>query len=148
MLGLVKDRLRDPGGFGIDVEITETALLQDIDAAGRQLRELRAAGIRIALDDFGTGYSSLGLLSKLPVDLLKIDRSFIKGLPGDHTCMTLTRTIIGLASAFGLLTVAEGVETAEQFKLLRLLNCDQSQGYFHCPPVAAREIDGVLALDP
>ncbi len=62
--------------------------------------------------------------------------------------MTLTRTIIGLASAFGLLTVAEGVETAEQFKLLRLLNCDQSQGYFHCPPVAAREIDGVLALDP
>jgi EAL domain-containing protein (putative c-di-GMP-specific phosphodiesterase class I) len=148
MLDLVKDRLRDPDGFGIDVEITETALLQDIDAAGRQLRELRAAGIRVALDDFGTGYSSLGLLSKLPVDLLKIDRSFIKGLPGDHTCMTLTRTIIGLASAFGLLTVAEGVETAEQFKLLRLLNCDQSQGYFHCPPVAAREIDGLLALDP
>jgi len=147
MLDLVKDRLRGPGGFGIDVEITETALLQDIDAAGRQLRELRAAGIRVALDDFGTGYSSLGLLSKLPVDLLKIDRSFIKGLPGDHTCMTLTRTIIGLASAFGLLTVAEGVETAEQFKLLRLLNCDQSQGYFHCPPVAAREIDGLLALD-
>jgi len=147
MLDLVKDRLRDPRGFGIDIEITETALLQDIEAAGRQLRDLRAAGIRIALDDFGTGYSSLGLLSKLPVDLLKIDRSFITGLPGDHTCMTLTRTIIGLASAFGLLTVAEGVETAEQFKLLRLLSCDQSQGYFHCPPVAAREIDRLLAQD-
>jgi diguanylate cyclase (GGDEF)-like protein len=147
MLDLVKDRLCDPGGFGIDIEITETALLQDIEAAGRQLRELRAAGIRVALDDFGTGYSSLGLLSKLPVDLLKIDRSFIQGLPDDHTCMTLTRTIIGLASAFGLLTVAEGVETAEQLKLLRLLSCDQSQGYFHCAPVSAREIDRLLAQD-
>jgi EAL domain-containing protein (putative c-di-GMP-specific phosphodiesterase class I) len=147
MLDVVKDRPGDSLGFGIDLEITETALLQDIDAAGRQLRELRAAGIRIALDDFGTGYSSLGLLSKLPVDLLKIDRSFVKGLPGDHTCMTLTRTIIGLASAFGLLTVAEGVETAEQFKLLGLMNCDQSQGYFHCPPVPALEIDRLLARD-
>jgi diguanylate cyclase (GGDEF)-like protein len=148
MLDLVKEAPRDQPGHGIDLEITETALLQDIDAAGRQLRELRAAGIRVALDDFGTGYSSLGLLSKLPVDLLKIDRSFIKGLPGDHTCMTLTRTIIGLASAFGLLTVAEGVETAEQFKLLRLLNCDQSQGYFHCRPIPAGEIDQLLSRDP
>jgi diguanylate cyclase (GGDEF)-like protein len=147
VLDLVKDWPRDPRGFGIDLEITETALLQDIDGAGRQLRELRAAGIRVALDDFGTGYSSLGLLSKLPVDLLKIDRSFVKGLPGDHTSMTLTRTIIGLASAFGLLTVAEGVETADQFKLLRLLNCDQSQGYYHCPPVSVRKIDQLLAQD-
>jgi diguanylate cyclase (GGDEF)-like protein len=147
MVDLVKHRSGDPHGFGIDLEITETALLQDIDAANRQLRELRAAGIRIALDDFGTGYSSLGLLSKLPVDLLKIDRSFISGLPGDHTSMTLTRTIIALASAFGLLTVAEGVETAEQFELLRKLNCDQSQGYVHCPPVPAHEIDKLLAQD-
>jgi diguanylate cyclase (GGDEF)-like protein len=147
ILDLVKDWPRDPRGFGIDLEITETALLQDIEGAGRQLRELRAAGIRVALDDFGTGYSSLGLLSKLPVDLLKIDRSFVKGLPSDHTSMTLTRTIIGLASAFGLLTVAEGVETEEQFKLLRLLNCDQSQGYYHCPPVPVGRIDQILAQD-
>ena len=147
MLDLVKDWPRDPRGFGIDLEITETALLQDIDSAGRQLRELRAAGIRVALDDFGTGYSSLGLLSKLPVDLLKIDRSFVRGLPGDHTSMTLTRTIIDLASAFGLLTVAEGVETAEQWKLLRLMNCDQSQGYFHCPPVPVQQMDQLLAQD-
>ena len=144
MLNLAKDWPRDLHGFGIDLEITETALLQDIDGATRQLRELREAGIRIALDDFGTGYSSLGLLSKLPVDLLKIDRSFISGLPGDHTSMTLTRTIIGLASAFGLLTVAEGVETSEQFELLRKLNCDQSQGHFHCPPLRAQEIDKIL----
>jgi EAL domain-containing protein (putative c-di-GMP-specific phosphodiesterase class I) len=147
MLNLVKDWPRDPRGFGIDLEITETALLQDLDGASRQLRELRTAGIRIALDDFGTGYSSLGLLSKLPVDLLKIDRSFISGLPGDHTSVTLTRTIIGLASAFGLLTVAEGVETAEQFELLRTLKCDQSQGYFHCPPLPAQEMDKMLEKD-
>jgi diguanylate cyclase (GGDEF)-like protein len=147
MLDLVKDWPRDLRGFGIDLEITETALLQDIDGAGRQLRELRAAGIRVALDDFGTGYSSLGLLSKLPVDLLKIDRSFVKGLPGDQTGVALTRTIIDLASAFGLLTVAEGVETAEQHKILRLLNCDQSQGYYHCPPVPVQAIDQLLAQD-
>jgi EAL domain-containing protein (putative c-di-GMP-specific phosphodiesterase class I) len=147
ILSLVKDWPRDPHGFGLDLEITETALLQDMDGVSRQLRELRAAGIRIALDDFGTGYSSLGLLSKLPVDLLKIDRSFISGLPADRTSMTLTRTIVSLASAFGLLTVAEGVETAEQFELLRKLNCDQSQGNFHCRPVPAEEIDQLLAQD-
>jgi diguanylate cyclase (GGDEF)-like protein len=147
MLEQVKDWPRDLCGFGIDLEITETALLQDIDVAGRQIRELRAAGIRVALDDFGTGYSSLGLLAKLPVDLLKIDRSFIQGLPGDHNGLALTRAIIGLASAFGLLTVAEGVETAEQHKMLRLLNCDQSQGYFHCLPVPLGEIDQLLAQD-
>jgi diguanylate cyclase (GGDEF)-like protein len=148
ILGLLKDWPHDPLGFGIDLEITETALLQDIDGASRQLRELRAAGIRVALDDFGTGYSSLGLLSRLPVDQLKIDRSFVKGLLDDHTSMTLTRTIIGLASAFGLQTVAEGVETADQLKLLRLLNCDLAQGYLHCPPVPAKEIDRLLTDDP
>jgi diguanylate cyclase (GGDEF)-like protein len=145
VLDLAKDWPRDPHGFGLDLEITETALLQDMDGTGRQLHDLRSAGIRIALDDFGTGYSSLGLLSKLPVDLLKIDRSFIGGLPGDHACMTLTRTIINLASAFGLLTVAEGVETSEQFEVLRMLNCDQSQGFFHHQPVPAQEIDELLA---
>jgi EAL domain-containing protein (putative c-di-GMP-specific phosphodiesterase class I) len=145
VLDLLKDRPRDPQGFGLDLEITETALLQDMDGTGGLLRELRSAGIRIALDDFGTGYSSLGLLSKLPVDLLKIDRSFISGLPRDHASMTLTRTIISLASAFGLLTVAEGVETSEQFELLRMLNCDQSQGYFHCAPIPVHRMDELLA---
>ena len=70
-------------GYGLDLEITETGLLHDVEGASRKLRELRSAGMRVAIDDFGTGYSSLGLLSKLPVDLLKIDRSFISGLPAD-----------------------------------------------------------------
>jgi EAL domain-containing protein (putative c-di-GMP-specific phosphodiesterase class I) len=129
----------------IDLEITETTLLQDLEGAGRKLSELRAAGLRIALDDFGTGYSSLGLLSHLPVDVLKIDRSFIKGLPHDRASITLARSILGLASAFGLITVAEGVEKAEQLEVLRELKCDYSQGHLHFKPHPACEIERILA---
>jgi len=131
-------------GFGLDVELTETGLLHDVDGASRKLRELRAAGMRVAIDDFGTGYSSLGLLSKLPVDLLKIDRSFISGLPDDPASVTLVSSIVGLASAFQLTAVAEGVETMQQFELLRRLRCSHSQGYLHSVPVAAREIERML----
>jgi len=111
-----------------DLEITETGLLNDVEGASRKLRELRAAGMRVAIDDFGTGYSSLGLLSKLPVDLLKIDRTFIGGLPSDAASVTLVSSMIGLAAAFGLIAVADGVETAEQLALLRELKCQHSQG--------------------
>ncbi len=128
-------------GFGLDLEITETGLLHDVEGASRKLRELRTAGTRIAIDDFGTGYSSLGLLSKLPVDLLKIDRSFISGLPDDPASVTLVSSIVGLASAFHLITVAEGVETQAQLELLRRLRCNHSQGYLHSVPVAAPEIE-------
>ncbi|HET7757639.1 MAG TPA: EAL domain-containing protein, partial [Steroidobacteraceae bacterium] len=135
VLGLLGDSPLGQAGFRIDLEITETALLQDLEGTSRKLRELRSAGVRIALDDFGTGYSSLGLLSKLPVDSLKIDRSFVTGLPGDTASVSLTSSIIGLAVTFGLVTVAEGVETREQLALLRKLRCDQSQGYLHGRPV-------------
>ena len=131
-------------GFGLDVELTETGLLHDVDGASRKLRELRASGMRIAIDDFGTGYSSLGLLSKLPVDLLKIDRSFISGLPDDPASVALVSSIVGLASAFQLTTVAEGVETLQQFELLRRLRCSHSQGYLHSVPVAARDLEQLL----
>lgn len=131
-------------GCGVDLEITETGLLHDVEGASRKLRELRAAGLRIALDDFGTGYSSLGLLSKLPVDLVKIDRSFITGLPEDKASVTLVSSVIGLASALGLKVVAEGVETAGQLGMLRQLGCDQSQGYFHCRPIAAEQLERLL----
>jgi EAL domain-containing protein (putative c-di-GMP-specific phosphodiesterase class I) len=131
-------------GFGLDIELTETGLLHDVDGASRKLRELRVSGMRVAIDDFGTGYSSLGLLSKLPVDLLKIDRSFISGLPDDPASVTLVSSIIGLASAFQLTAVAEGVETLQQFELLRRLRCNHSQGYLHSVPVAAREIEQML----
>jgi diguanylate cyclase (GGDEF)-like protein len=131
-------------GCGIDLEITETGLLHDVEGASRKLRELRTAGLRVALDDFGTGYSSLGLLSKLPVDLVKIDRSFITGLPQDKASVTLVSSVIGLASAFGLRVVAEGVETQGQLEILRAMGCNQSQGYLHSRPVAAEQFEKLL----
>jgi len=132
-------------GYGVDLEITETGLLHDMEGASRKLRELRTAGMRIAIDDFGTGYSSLGLLSKLPVDILKVDRSFISGLPGDRASVTLVSSIIGLGSAFNLTVVAEGVETLGQLEQLRRLKCNYSQGYLHSRPVPAVELERMLA---
>ena len=117
-----------------------------IEGTSRKLRELRTAGVRIAIDDFGTGYSSLGLLSKLPVDLLKIDRAFISGLPADRASVTLVSSIIGLASAFDLTSIAEGVETRGAARCcLRELQCHQSQGYFHSRPVPVEQIEALLA---
>jgi diguanylate cyclase (GGDEF)-like protein len=143
LLGLA-ERLAPLAGFGLDIEITETTLLQDLEGTSRKLRDLRQAGIRIALDDFGTGYSSLGLLSKLPVDVLKIDRSFVSGLPDDQASVTLVASIVELASAFDLVTVAEGVETAAQLAALRALRCRQSQGFFHSAAVPASELEQML----
>ena len=135
----------DGTGYGMDIEITESSLLQDIDTTTRKLQVLRAAGIRVALDDFGTGYSFLGLLSRLPLDLLKIDRSFISGLPVEPASVALTTSIIGLAAAFGLVTVAEGVETSEQLDKLRELRCIQLQGYLYSRPIPIEQVESMLA---
>ena len=133
---------------GLDLEITESTLLQDLEGTSRKLRELRAAGIRVALDDFGTGYSALGLLSKLPVDLVKIDRSFVEGLPQDPPSKLLVESIIRLASGLGLLTVAEGIESQAQYEALREMNCNLWQGYLHGPAVSREELErGVIAAD-
>jgi EAL domain-containing protein (putative c-di-GMP-specific phosphodiesterase class I) len=100
------------------------------------------------LDDFGSGYCSLGLLAKLPLDMIKIDRSVIARLPADAHARALTASIIGLASSLGLITVAEGVEHADQLAMLRTLNCQQWQGYLYCPPVPAHELEGLLRTSP
>jgi EAL domain-containing protein (putative c-di-GMP-specific phosphodiesterase class I) len=147
VLDVINHELEDPEHYGIDLEITETLLLHDMERVSARLARLRAGGVRIALDDFGTGYSSLSLLSHLPADLLKVDRSFVRGLPENAASVTLTRSIIGLASAFGLRAVAEGVETLQQLELLRSMKCDYSQGYLHCPPVTAAEIDVILLAE-
>jgi diguanylate cyclase (GGDEF)-like protein len=144
-LDLVRTHLSGLSGYGVDLEITETTLLQDIEGASRKLQELRAAGVRIALDDFGTGYSSLGLLPRLPVDVIKMDRTFVKGLPADPASATLADSIVRLASTLGLVTVAEGVETSAQMSMLREMNCDQTQGYLHSAPLPAREIEKLLS---
>jgi len=146
LLGLA-ERLAPLAGFGLDIEITETTLLQDLEGTSEKLRELRKAGIRVALDDFGTGYSSLGLLSKLPVDVLKIDRSFVLGLPEDVASVTLVASVIELASAFDLITVAEGVETVEQLAGLRALRCSHSQGFLHSAAVPAHELAQMLSRE-
>jgi diguanylate cyclase (GGDEF)-like protein len=120
---------------GLDVEITEGALLDDCAAEVQKLMALRAAGVRVAIDDFGTGYSSLSRLSELPIDTLKIDRSFINRLPADRAGETLVSTIITLAHAFGMSVVAEGVETPEQQDMLCKLGCDELQGFLLSRPL-------------
>ena len=123
----------------LELEITETALMDNLDGVIEQIELLRQLGVRFAIDDFGTGYSSLSHLRNLPVDCVKIDRSFIKDLePGAEGCTTLVRGIIALAHNLGLQVVAEGVETAQQLALLNTLGCDINQGFFLHRPMSDR----------
>jgi diguanylate cyclase (GGDEF)-like protein len=133
-------------GSGLDIEITEGALLEDSAPLTGTLQALRSVGTQVSIDDFGTGYSSLSRLSKLPVDTLKIDRSFTSGLTGDESAQAVVSTIVSLARAFKLSTVAEGVETPEQLEILRQLGCEQSQGYLHSRPLAIEKFDELLGL--
>jgi diguanylate cyclase (GGDEF)-like protein len=136
--------LADDAGWGIDIEVTEGALLGDSSSCVQALRVMRNAGIRIAIDDFGTGYSSLARLSELPIDTLKIDRVFTRRLPDDRRSGTLVATIIDLAHAFDMTTVAEGVETRKQLDFLVRAGCDESQGYLHSRPIPRAEFEQLL----
>jgi EAL domain-containing protein (putative c-di-GMP-specific phosphodiesterase class I) len=120
---------------GLELEITESMIMEDSGHGIATLQAIRAMGISIAIDDFGTGFSSLGYLSKLPLDTLKIDRSFIVGMTQSSDGLALVSTIIHLGHSLRLKLVAEGVETEEQLKLLRLLKCDEMQGYIFSKPV-------------
>jgi len=131
---------------GIDIEITEGVLIDDVSSAVAQLRVLRRSGVRVAIDDFGTGYSSLSRLAELPVDMLKIDRSFVSQLTSSGAGRTVAETIITLGKAFNMTTLAEGVETTEQLEMLALMGCDQSQGYLHSRPLAAADLEPMLKL--
>ena len=133
---------------GLDIEITEGALLEDPASLTRTLEILRGAGTQVAIDDFGTGYSSLSRLANLPVDTLKIDRSFTSALADDESTHAVVATIVALARAFRLSTIAEGVETPEQLEILRRLGCEQSQGYLHSRPVEGEKFDELLGLAP
>ncbi len=130
--------------WGLDVEITEGVLQEDCGAEIKKLQRLRSAGIRIAVDDFGTGYSSLSRLSELPVDTLKIDRRFINQLIDNPTGTSVVKTVVTLAHAFKMTSVAEGVEKQEQLDILWQMGCDQSQGYLHSVPLAAGDFASVL----
>jgi diguanylate cyclase (GGDEF)-like protein len=129
----------------LELEITETALMDNLDGVVEQIELLRQVGVRFAIDDFGTGYSSLSHLQNLPVDCVKIDRSFIKDLePGAEGCTTLVRGIIALAHNLGLRVVAEGVETAQQLALLNTLGCDINQGFYLHRPMSAEALEDLL----
>jgi EAL domain-containing protein (putative c-di-GMP-specific phosphodiesterase class I) len=131
-------------GGGVDLELTESLLMSEVDESIRKLRELRAMGLRMALDDFGTGYSSLAYLAKLPLDTLKIDRSFVRDMMenADHTA--IISAIISLAQALRLKVIAEGVETEQQAQLLRLLRCEQAQGFLFSVPLPAERFELLL----
>jgi diguanylate cyclase (GGDEF)-like protein len=122
---------------GLELEITEGVIMDDISYNITSLRAIRAMGLTVAIDDFGTGFSSLSYLAKLPVDILKIDRSFIIEMTQSPEGLALVSTIISLARGLKLKVVAEGVETEEQFRLLRLLACDEMQGFFFSRPIPA-----------
>ena len=136
--------LIDDPHWGIDIEVTEGALFGDSSDCVQALRWLRSAGMRISIDDFGTGYSSLSRLAELPIDSLKIDRTFTCRLPADRRTCTLVSTLIGLAHTFGLTTIAEGVETADQLEYLTQCGCDESQGYLHSRPLPKTAFEKLL----
>jgi EAL domain-containing protein (putative c-di-GMP-specific phosphodiesterase class I) len=120
---------------GLELEITESLIMEDVKHSIATLKAIRAMGVTIAIDDFGTGFSSLSYLARLPVDSLKIDRSFVIGMTVGPQGLALVSTIINLAHSLKLKVVAEGVETQEQSRLLRLLDCDEMQGYLFSKPL-------------
>ncbi len=145
-LATVHDALLDSGlpPSLLELEITETLMMENEDLAIGLLWKLRNMGIRISVDDFGTGYSSLAYLKQLPIDILKIDRSFIKDLPGNPDDVILTATIINMADCLGLEVVAEGVETSEQLQFMDEHGCLLIQGYLFSPPLPADQITELL----
>jgi diguanylate cyclase (GGDEF)-like protein len=131
----------------LELEITETALLQDSEATLTTLYQLRALGVRVAMDDFGTGYSSLGYLQKFPFDRIKIDRSFVKDVAADVSSLNIIRAVAAMARGFGMATTAEGVETREQLDAIRAEGCTEMQGFLFSQPLPAGEIERLYLAD-
>jgi diguanylate cyclase (GGDEF)-like protein len=132
----------------LELEMTETAFLEDSASALATLRALRATGLRLALDDFGTGFSSMSYLQRMPLNTIKIDQSFVKGLPMDNDSVSIVRAIISMAKSLGLEITAEGVETAEQAHMLTDMQCEILQGWYIGRPAPAAEISSLLTRRP
>jgi EAL domain-containing protein (putative c-di-GMP-specific phosphodiesterase class I) len=128
----------------LELELTESILVRDLAEALERLNDLAALGVSLAIDDFGTGYSSLAYLKKFPIHKLKIDRSFISGLPDDESDHAIVSAIVQMGRALNLLTVAEGVETEGQRAVLELMHCDHYQGFLCAPGVPPDQVDGRL----
>lgn len=128
----------------LELELTESAVMDRPDAAEATMRRLKALGVRLAMDDFGTGHSSLGALKRFPVDCVKIDRSFVADIPSDPDDVALTRAIIAMGHALGLHVVAEGVERLDQLEFLRHERCDEYQGYHFAKPMPEAALTALL----
>lgn len=131
----------------IELEITESILIDDFQSVYEKLKVLRDCGIRISLDDFGTGFSSLSYLKKLPIDTLKIDKSFIDTVLTDSATRVITESIINMVKSLGFDSIAEGVEDEKQYKYLQSIGCDVIQGYLFNKPLPAAEMAGVLSTE-
>jgi len=126
------------------VELTENALVKNIESAVEKLRALRKWGFNISIDDFGIGYSSLSYLVKFPINYLKLDRSFVVDLFKDPDAKSVAKAVVSMAHEINVKVVAEGVETLEQLSFLRNIKCDQVQGYIFCKPVPPERIKEIL----
>ena len=124
----------------LELELTESLLLEATDDTRHQLSRLKSLGLTLAMDDFGTGYSSLSYLKKFPIDVIKIDRSFIKDIPENQDDMEITSAVIAMAHNLKLKVVAEGIETPAQLNFLRRQQCDIGQGYLFDKPIAGRDL--------
>jgi EAL domain-containing protein (putative c-di-GMP-specific phosphodiesterase class I) len=147
LVAIVRDALAK-GGLApglLELELTEEAVMADTDATMLTLNAFRADGVRIALDDFGTGYSSLSYLKRMPLNALKVDRSFVTGLPGNADDRAIVRAILVMADSLGLAVTAEGVENFEQAQALKAMDCGSLQGFYFSRPVDAQGVPALLA---
>ena len=139
LAGVIHKVLEETGveGHELEIELTESTLVDNNENAREMLNELHEMGLRIALDDFGTGYASMSYLKDFPIDTVKIDRSFVWGIPNDKEDMAIVKAIAGLAEALDLSLIAEGVETEQQIEFLNNIGCKYAQGYYWSKPVSA-----------
>ena len=132
----------------LNLELTESVVMEDAESNINALRDLKAMGLSIAVDDFGTGYSSLSYLKRFPIDILKIDKSFIRDISFNSDDEAIASSIIAMAHTLRLSVIAEGVETNEQLAMLVEKHCDQAQGYYFCQPIAADELKRFILAYP
>lgn len=142
----VRSAIADSGAdpASLVLELTETAIVRDLEQSTRVMSELRDAGVRLAIDDFGSGYSSLNYLRTFPVQAIKIDQSFVRDLSDSSRALAVMQSIVALGHTLGLEVVAEGVETQTQFDILRQAGCDMGQGYLFGSPMPASEAEALL----
>jgi len=146
LMEVLSDTRLDPAC--LELELTETSVMENTGLAVKVLSRIRKLGVKVAIDDFGTGYSSLSYLKRLPIDTVKLDRSFVKGATTDPDDAALVMAIVTLAHNLKLRVVAEGVETKEQESLLRLLKCDEAQGYLFGKPMPPEVLEPSRKVDP